>query len=137
MRLSLRASIVTVIGGLVGAMGVVFWQFWWIPKTEFSCDGLPKGAPTPSVAAHEFTVSMINSDTAGMCAALADKLTDSELAALATDLRAQLGDPTSAEQIKIRVGEQGGSLFPLTLEGPGGSVDLFVNSFLGWYRVTV
>lgn len=135
MRIALRAAVATLVTGLVVALGFMFWQFWWVPKTEFSCDGLPNGASTPSAAAQEFSRSVINSDTDGMCAVLVNKLTDTELQALATDLREQLGDPTSVEQITVRVGEQGGSLFPLTLEGPGGSVELFVHSFLGWYRV--
>ena len=49
MRIALRATVATLVTGLVVALGFMFWQFWWVPKTEFSCDGLPNGASTSMI----------------------------------------------------------------------------------------
>lgn len=117
------------------AIGLAFWQLWWIPRTAFSCDGLPRGASSSAAAAQEFTSALVDSDTSAMCGVMVDKLSDAQLAALATELRQKLGEPTRTDQVTVRIGEQGGSSFPLTLEGPGGAVDLSVHSFMGWYRV--
>lgn len=117
------------------AIGLAFWQLWWIPRTAFSCDGLPRGASSPAAAAQEFTSALVDSDTSAMCGVMVDKLSDAQLTALATELRQKLGEPTRTDQVTVRIGEQGGSSFPLTLEGPGGAVDLSVHSFMGWYRV--
>lgn len=117
------------------AIGLAFWQLWWIPRTAFSCDGLPRGASSPAAAAQEFTSALVDSDTSAMCGVMVDKLSDAQLTALASELRQKLGEPTRTDQVTVRIGEQGGSSFPLTLEGPGGAVDLSVHSFMGWYRV--
>lgn len=134
---SRQATVVAVAILVLAVAGVAFWQLWWIPKTAFSCNGMPTGAPTPAAAAAEFTERLVARDRSGMCAVMVDKLNDSELDALAKRINKQLGNPSSADQVTIHIGEQGGSTFPLRLEGPGGSVELWVQSFLDWYRVGV
>lgn len=107
MKLRHRGTLVAVI--LVAALVVVvFRQLWWVPRTAYSCDGLPRGASTPAAAAQEFTTSLIASDTADMCAVMVDKLTDTELAALATDVRdgqCGCGGTTSKGRASSRAGQ--------------------------------
>ncbi len=115
--------------------GLVFWHFWWVPRAAYSCDGMPTGASSPRAAAERFLDGLARHDSAAMCAALVDKLSDAELASLDAQLTAELGTPSGPEHVDIQIGEQMGSTLPLTFVGPGGTVDMSVHSFQGWYRV--
>ncbi len=61
-----------------------------------------------------------------MCAVLVDKLTEEQLEELAAEVREQLGAPSSADQVQMRLGDEDGSRSTLTLEGPGGTVEMSV-----------
>lgn len=122
---------------LVVVTGLGFWYLWWVPKTAESCNGLPNGASTPSEAARQFADSLAHSDADAMCRILTDKLTKPERETLMSDLRRDLGNPEVPGQITAQVGEQMGSVLPLTLSGPGGTADVSVwSSYQGWYRVS-
>jgi len=135
MKRWVLAFLSALLVAAVALSAVAFWQLWWTPKTVYSCDGLPSGASTPVVAAQEFTDALVSSDPTAMCAVLVDKLTDEQLEELAAEVREQLGAPSSADQVQMRLGDEDGSRSTLTLEGPGGTVEMSVFFFYNWYRV--
>lgn len=126
--------------GLLTALALalgIFWYFIWAPRTAYSCDGLPTGAQSPREAGERFVQAVVDNDAAALCAVVVDKLSEQELTDLSRRVSTELGGPTAAGQVNIHVGEQGGSSYPLTLDGPAGEVGLSVYSFRGWYRVDV
>lgn len=128
---------ILIVATALGATAVGFWFLWWVTKTAYSCDGLPRGGATPASAAHDFVTSLASSDTAAMCRILSNKLNDDQLVSVMTNLRERLGNPEQADQIVAVIGEQGGIQFSLELTGPDGGVELHLLSFQGWYRVSV
>nr|WP_159087552.1 hypothetical protein [Tessaracoccus timonensis] len=134
-----QRSVVIVAACIVVAVAVMVagWWFWWHPKTEFSCDGRNAGADTPTLAASRFVTSLVERDTETACTILTNKIEHDELQAQLESLWKQLGEPTDPADIDVTIGDQGGSSFPLALEGPHGTAELSILSFQRWYRVTL
>ena len=130
-----REVIGLVLIAFVVAVFMAGWWFWWLPKTEFSCDGNNSGAPTVDLAATRFVQTVIDGDALLACAYITNKLPENELADAINSIKTELGDPTDAGKVRISCGAREGSTYALLLEGPSGSVEASVLSFQGWYRV--
>lgn len=135
-RRNLRVALVVVALLVLGIAGGFFWRTWWLPKTDFSCDGWPSGQPSALAAGSRLVESIVDQDVVAACRVLTNKLGHDDVARLLAQWKAQLGNPRDASAVRVVLGEQGGSTIPLVLSGPGGRVELAALSFLDWYRVT-
>lgn len=122
---------------IIALITVIGWWLWVSPKGEFSCDSRNGGAPTPESAATSFIKSLAARDAEAACRTITNKIGVDELQMQLDWIWQRLGQPTDPSEIDVTIGLQSGNTFPLTLEGPSGTVDLNIMSFLDWYRVTL
>lgn len=127
---------ITVAAVAMVAASVGFYVDWWAPKAQFACNGTPWGPRSPEAAAELLVASVIKQDTSMACRAVTSGYDRSTLDATLNEWLIALGTPERTEEIAVVLGEQMGSSTPVTLEGPGGVVQLDVESLAGQYRIS-
>lgn len=115
--------------------GLVFGGLHWWQRADNACNGVPWGPANQQEAITRFVDAVVSGDAAEGCAVAWGTLPNGDISAILSQVRADLGDPSSASDVTIAAGEQMGSEHPFTLTAAGRSVEVHVVHSSLQYRV--
>ena len=124
-------SIFLVLIAVVAIIGVG----WWVPKAQFGCDGSPWGPSTARDAAEGFVGSLVEQDVARTCSVVSSRYDKNSLQDLLKSASNALGDPDSADEVAISLGEQMGSSVAVSLRTATGELGLGIVASANQWRV--
>lgn len=128
-RSRIRTRLIVAVCFLVVALlGAGFYTQWWQPKVEGACNGLPWGPRSVEDATRTFLDGVVTGDTAKVCSAGRNKISDHDLSDLVDTYRTALGNPATTADLPISYGERMGSIVPVTVTGVNGPIELQVDS---------